>query len=62
MEKVSLFLRLFMLGKIPPIQQTTTKIMRTTHRRGNFDVLTNCVQQFHDAVDNRIIDEVSLFN
>ena len=32
------------------------------HRRGNFDALTNCIQQFHDAVGNRRIDEVSLFN
>ena len=32
------------------------------HRRGNFDALMNCVQQFHDAVDNRRINEVSLFN
>ena len=42
---------------------TSVPLLGLLHqRRGNFDVLTNCIQQFHDAVDNRIIDEVNLFN
>ena len=32
------------------------------YRRGNFDLLTKCTEEFSDTVVNRRIDEVSLLN